>query len=67
MDCPNCGVYNPESRDICWRCDKPLPKPTPPKKKRDSTTAMRRMWIIMIVVLVTWIVISLVLSGVLTR
>jgi hypothetical protein len=67
MDCPNCGVYNPESRDICWRCDKPLPKPTPPKKKRDSTTAMRRMWIIMIVVLVTWIVISLVLSGLLTR
>ena len=34
MDCPNCGTYNPEDRDICWRCDKPLPKQEQ-KKKRD--------------------------------
>jgi len=67
MDCPNCGVYNPESRDICWRCDKPLPKPLPPKKKSDSATAMRRMWIMVIVVVITWILLSLLLSGVLSR
>ncbi|MBM3187936.1 MAG: hypothetical protein FJZ90_04345 [Chloroflexi bacterium] len=34
MECPNCGTYNPDDRDVCWRCDKPLPKPEP-KKKRD--------------------------------
>ncbi len=27
MDCPNCKTYNPEDRTVCWRCDKPLPRP----------------------------------------
>ena len=35
MDCPNCGTYNPEDRDTCWRCDKELPKPVE-KNRRDS-------------------------------
>lgn len=34
MDCPNCGVYNPEERTICWRCDKPLPKKVEQKKRQ---------------------------------
>jgi hypothetical protein len=34
MNCPNCGTYNPDEREVCWRCDKPLPKPAT-KKKRD--------------------------------
>ncbi|MFC2015799.1 DUF2116 family Zn-ribbon domain-containing protein [Chloroflexota bacterium] len=55
MDCPNCGVYNPEDRQVCWRCHEELPKPKEPKKKADSTTAMRRMWIIVAIVLVVWI------------
>ncbi|NLV73857.1 MAG: hypothetical protein GXY52_04115 [Chloroflexi bacterium] len=35
MNCPQCGVYNPEDREICWRCNKELPKPVEPPKKRD--------------------------------
>ena len=58
MDCPNCGVYNPEERDICWRCDEPLPKPEEPKKKQDPQAAMRRMWIIIGIVLVVWILLT---------
>lgn len=59
MDCPNCGVYNPEERQICWRCDQELPKPKEPKKRKmDSTQAMRRMWIIIAVVLVLWVLIT---------
>ena len=59
MDCPNCGVYNPEDRQICWRCDQPLPKPEESKKRRqDPAAAMRRMWIIIGIVLVIWIVIT---------
>ena len=59
MDCPNCGVYNPEEREVCWRCDKPLPKPEKPdKRKRDPAAAMRRMWIIIAVVLVLWILLT---------
>ncbi|MGI6368023.1 MAG: hypothetical protein ACOX2L_06620 [Anaerolineae bacterium] len=42
MDCPNCGVYNPEDRKVCWRCDKPLPKPTP--EKRRDPRRMSQVW-----------------------
>ena len=59
MDCPNCGVYNPEDRQICWRCDQPLPKPQEPKKRRkDPAQAMRRMWIIVGIALVMWILLT---------
>ncbi|HOG46670.1 MAG TPA: hypothetical protein PLJ35_03255 [Anaerolineae bacterium] len=36
MDCPNCHTYNPDERTVCWRCDKPLPKPQPVKKRQPS-------------------------------
>ena len=58
MDCPNCGVYNPEDRQVCWRCDHELPSPEKPKKPRDPAQAMRRMWIILIVILVIWVVVT---------
>jgi hypothetical protein len=58
MDCPNCGVYNPEERIVCWRCDQELPKPKPSKKKADPITAQRRMWLIIGLVLVVWIVLT---------
>ena len=58
MDCPNCGVYNPEDRTVCWRCDLELPKPKEPKKKRDPAQAQRRMWIIIGAVLVIWILLT---------
>ena len=43
MECPNCGTYNPEGRDVCWRCDKPLPRPKPKKKKDPQRSA--RTWL----------------------
>ena len=58
MDCPNCGVYNPDERTICWRCDQELPKPKPPKKKLDPAARQRRMWIIIGIVLVIWILLT---------
>ncbi len=62
MDCPNCGVYNPEGRTVCWRCDKELPKPKEPKK-RDPGAAMRRMWILILVALLVWVLITWVLPA----
>lgn len=35
MDCPFCGTYNPEGREKCWRCNKELPRPKEPEKKKD--------------------------------
>lgn len=62
MDCPNCGVYNPEERVVCWRCDQELPKPKEPKKKpHDPVQAQRRMWLIFALVLVIWILLTWIL------
>jgi predicted nucleic acid-binding Zn ribbon protein len=62
MDCPNCGVYNPEDRRICWRCDRELPKPEAPKKRStDPAHAMRRVWILVGIALLVWILLSWVL------
>jgi predicted nucleic acid-binding Zn ribbon protein len=59
MDCPNCGVYNPEDRQVCWRCDRELPKPEVPKKRRmDPSQAMRRVWIIVGVAMVLWVLLT---------
>lgn len=43
MECPNCGVYNPEDRKVCWRCDQPLPKPEAPKKR--DPKRMSQVWL----------------------
>ena len=58
MDCPNCGVYNPEDRTVCWRCDQELPKPKPPKKQKDPAALQRRMWLIFAVALALWILLT---------
>jgi hypothetical protein len=67
MDCPNCGVYNPESRDVCWRCDKELPKPTPPKRREDPAVAMRRMWIVIGIAILLWAVLTWVVLPAITQ
>lgn len=36
MDCPECGTWNPDDKDVCWRCQTELPRPTPPKPKRKT-------------------------------
>jgi predicted nucleic acid-binding Zn ribbon protein len=59
MNCPNCGVYNPEERKVCWRCDEELPKPKEPKKRRQAMSA-GRMWLIVAIVLVVWLFLSLI-------
>jgi predicted nucleic acid-binding Zn ribbon protein len=43
MECPNCGTYNPPDREVCWRCDKPLPAPKPEKKRNPQQAA--RTWL----------------------
>jgi predicted nucleic acid-binding Zn ribbon protein len=62
MDCPNCGVYNPEDRIVCWRCDQELPKPQEPKKRKNDPTLMgRRLWILAAIAVLVWIVLTWIL------
>ncbi len=61
MDCPNCGVYNPEDRRVCWRCGKELPKPVEPPKKKDPRA--RTQTILWVAVAVFFVVMILQLCG----
>ena len=46
MNCPNCNTWNPDDKDLCWRCQTPMPKPPPPKKKQ-SAGFPPWVWIVM--------------------
>jgi hypothetical protein len=45
MDCPNCGTWNPDDKDICWRCQAELPKPVEKKKRSRRTLAGFPVWL----------------------
>lgn len=49
MNCPNCGTYNPDERDVCWRCDKPLPRPEPKKKRDPQKQAQTWLYVVVAV------------------
>jgi predicted nucleic acid-binding Zn ribbon protein len=34
VDCPKCGTWNPDDKQVCWRCQTELPKPVEKKKKK---------------------------------
>lgn len=36
MDCPKCKTWNPDDKNVCWRCQAVLPKPVEQKKKQPS-------------------------------
>lgn len=36
MNCPECNTWNPDDKDVCWRCQTPMPKAPPPKPKRQT-------------------------------
>ena len=36
MNFPNCNTWNPEDKEVCWRCQTELPKPQPKKPKRQN-------------------------------
>ena len=58
MDCPHCGVYNPEGRQVCWRCDQELPKAQEPKKRVDPAARARRMWTVVMIALFVWVLLT---------
>lgn len=34
MNCPKCGTWNPDDKQVCWRCQAELPKPVEKKKQQ---------------------------------
>ncbi len=52
MDCPKCGTWNPDDKEVCWRCQTPLPKPEPPRRKRQPQLFLGLpLWAWMVVLL----------------
>jgi len=43
MNCPECGTFNPDDRQKCWRCDADLPTPKPAKKRNPQRSA--QIWL----------------------
>lgn len=33
-NCTQCGTWNPDDKNVCWRCQTALPKP--PEKKKSA-------------------------------
>ncbi len=49
-DCPNCGTWNPDDKNVCWRCQSVLPKPEPKKPRRTTFWGLPIwMWVLLAV------------------
>lgn len=45
MECPNCGTYNPNDRETCWRCDEQLPSPEPKEERNPRKRAQTWLYV----------------------
>jgi predicted nucleic acid-binding Zn ribbon protein len=45
MDCPNCRTWNPDDKQVCWRCQTVLPKPIEVKKRAPASFLGLPSWI----------------------
>ena len=57
MDCQKCGTWNPDDKQVCWRCQAVLPMPVEKKKKQPVVFMGLPLW--------SWIVVILMLVSVL--
>ena len=44
-NCLNCGTWNPEDKNVCWRCQTELPKPVIQKKRGPLRVLGLSIWI----------------------
>ena len=57
MNCPKCATWNPDDKQICWRCQTELPKPVEKKVKKPSIFLglPTWAWVMLVVLMVVWI------------
>lgn len=44
-NCLNCGTWNPDDKNVCWRCQTELPKPVVKKKRGPMRVLGLSIWI----------------------
>jgi predicted nucleic acid-binding Zn ribbon protein len=57
MDCPKCGTWNPDDKQVCWRCQTEMPKPVE-KKKTGSRMILGLpvwTWVLLSLMMVSWV------------
>ncbi|GAB4520120.1 MAG: hypothetical protein Kow0047_31340 [Anaerolineae bacterium] len=52
-NCPNCGTWNPDDKKVCWRCQTELPKPQPPKRRKQTIIWGLPVWAWVVLALMT--------------
>jgi predicted nucleic acid-binding Zn ribbon protein len=55
MDCPNCGTWNPDDKNVCWRCQTPLPKPEEKRQRKPFTIFGLPAWMVIVLVLMLFV------------
>ncbi len=56
MNCPKCKTWNPDDKEVCWRCQAEMPKPVPKAVKKPLVFAglPAWMWVAMIIFLASF-------------
>jgi len=49
MNCPNCHTWNPDDKQVCWRCQTTLPKPETPKGRGPRKLFGLPAWMIFLI------------------
>ena len=57
-DCPNCGTWNPDDKQVCWRCQTELPRPQPKKAPQRILGMPLWTWVILVLMVVVWVSIT---------
>lgn len=52
-DCTNCGTWNPDDKDVCWRCQTKLVKPVVKEKRKPQVFLGLPLW--------TWLVLAVIM------
>jgi predicted nucleic acid-binding Zn ribbon protein len=55
MDCPKCGTWNPEDKDVCWRCQEPLPKIVAKEKRKPIIFLGLPLWAWLVVLAIFFV------------
>jgi len=50
-NCPNCGTWNPDDKNVCWRCQTELPRPQTKTKRAPRRFAGLpvSMWLLIVI------------------
>ncbi|MBI1294778.1 hypothetical protein GC175_07445 [bacterium] len=52
MNCPNCNTWNPDDKDVCWRCQTPLPRPVEKKPRKPMVFFGLPLWAWVVVLVI---------------